>query len=424
MKALIVGAGRMGYAAGLELLRRGFEVEVDYLDVNPKAIVPNGSVLYRLEDTKHILATQDWITSAAKKWDVIIGAAGYQLNEELTRAAIATKTHFCDLGGNNDVVKKQLAMSAEAEKAGIVVIPDCGLAPGLACMLAARGIEILGGTADEVNIYVGGLPQDETGPLKYALSWSVDGLINEYMEKAQIIEYGKLTEVDSLTGLEEDVHIEGSYEYLEAFYTSGGISTLVDTYLGKVQNLTYKTLRYHGHCEGVLQMKNLGMFDKDIVHGKTRREFTEALLNQILPKISKDNPDEVFVKVHIKNYNDHGEVEFSFHHEYDHEKDLSAMAVTTGFSIANVAYLLGTGKVKDHIYNKTRKLGGVIPGELALPLVEYIKLMEESGVKIHCGVMEDQHRAKLLTKSKYRKTLQEKRWANRVDNFITKWWRR
>jgi len=369
MKILIVGAGQMGYAAGVELLRRG-GIEVYYTDNNfeKSHSIPAGSKFMYSENPCNI------ITDKNNKFDVIIGAASYSLNESLTAAAIESRTHFCDLGGNNTVVQKQLVMSENAEKAGVFVIPDCGLAPGLACMLAARGIEQFGGTADSVKIYVGGLPEYPVAPLNYALSWSVDGLINEYLEKSKIIRNGEIVSVYSLTELENIDIFEDGDDDLEAFHTSGGISTLTETYLGKVNNLEYKTLRYQGHCNIFLAMKQLGLLTGN------NRYFTEAQLNNYLPKINSENPDLVLVKVIVQKGND--TITFELCEGYSKDQHLSAMARTTGFSVAIVAYLLGIEGVELNVLRKLGKHGGVIPGELALPLEEYIGQFKNAGVKI------------------------------------------
>lgn len=384
MRIIIVGAGQMGCAAGFELLRRG--VEVIYLDNNysKKDSIPKRSTFIYTEDPCQFISD----CSRLDKIDVIIGAAGYHLNEALTRVAIDKKIHFCDLGGNNDVVKKQLALNDEAEAAGIVAVFDCGLAPGLACMLAAKGIEQLGGTADVVNIYVGGLPEIPQPPFNYALSWSVNGLINEYIEKSKILCGDKIIQVESLSDVEK---FEFSCDEYEVFHTSGGISTLLETYFGKVKNICYKTIRYPGHANFMMSLKALGMFNE-------HRNFTEELLNKSLPKIDANNPDYVIVRVEI--YNADKKTEFEICEGYDKINNLSAMARTTGFSVANVAYLLGSGTVSRYIKEKLGKSGGVIPGELSLPLDEYIKCVEESGIKIYWTSTEFKTKIKLDDKPK------------------------
>ena len=115
--------------------------------------------------------------------DSAISCVNYWLNERLARAALEAGTNFCDLGGNNDVVDAELALDAEARSRGINIIPDCGLAPGMVAVLVAHGAAQFE-QLDEIHIRVGGLPQNPKPPLDYQLVFSVEGLINEYIERA------------------------------------------------------------------------------------------------------------------------------------------------------------------------------------------------------------------------------------------------
>src|SRR5690606_38880784 len=157
---------------------------------------------------------------------------------------------------------EQLKLDAEAKAAGVNIIPDCGLAPGMVSVLAAHGAAEFD-LVEKINIRVGGLPQEPKTPLKYQLVFSVEGLINEYIESARVIRDGKIAEVESMTEL-ESLEFEG-FPPLEAFQTSGGTSTLPDTFLGKVRDLDYKTIRYAGHCDKFKTMIDHGLCSSDEV---------------------------------------------------------------------------------------------------------------------------------------------------------------
>ena len=163
--------------------------------------------------------------------DAAISCVNYWYNLELSKAAVETQTNFCDLGGNNYVVDSQLALDAEAKRANVNIIPDCGLAPGMVSVLAMHGANRFD-TLEEIHIRVGGLPQNPQPPLNYQLVFSVEGLINEYVETARVIRGGEITEVDSMTEL-ESLEFD-DFPALEAFQTSGGTSTLPETFLSKV----------------------------------------------------------------------------------------------------------------------------------------------------------------------------------------------
>ena len=126
------------------------------------------------------------VVDTMKRAAVAIGATTYTHNFGLTEAAIRAGVHFCDLGGNMDVVYRQISLDGHARAAGVCIIPNCGLAPGLACVVAAQGAARFT-SVDEIHIRVGGLPLHPRPPLNYQLVFSPEGLINEYIEPAEAI---------------------------------------------------------------------------------------------------------------------------------------------------------------------------------------------------------------------------------------------
>ena len=117
--------------------------------------------------------------------DGVLSAVPYFFNLELAKAAIEAGCHFVDLGGNNTVVKQEFALHDQAQAAGVAIAPDCGLSPGMASILGGELLRRIGGKADALKIYVGGLPQRPRPPFNYQLVFSVEGLINEYSEPAK-----------------------------------------------------------------------------------------------------------------------------------------------------------------------------------------------------------------------------------------------
>lgn len=375
MNTLIVGAGRMGRAAGAYLKNQN--VDVMFADKNWQALDAAAEMGYGIVPIRD---NTDW-AAELNGVDVVLSAADYSLNGELTWAAIQSKTHMCDLGGNNDVVDTQLSLHESAVKAGITVVPDCGLAPGLTGWLAAHAVEQLreyvGNNAivDNVKIRVGGLSAAPIPPINYSVNWSVRGLINEYIEPSKIVLKGERVMVESLTGLEEidlehldRAHVE-KYGPLEAFYTSGGISTLPDSLIGKVQNMDYKTIRYAGHCDIMKGFKQIGLFSEDAEHAIIPRTFTEHLLQKNLASLQSDM---VLVKVSAELNKDMIEYELVEYADTDNTGH-SAMARTTAYSAAIVAQMLGEGTISDK---------GVIPGEKCVPMDNLIERLEKTGVEI------------------------------------------
>jgi lysine 6-dehydrogenase len=306
MKILVLGAGRMGHGAAYDLIYNSPDVEsvtVADFDLKKAELVAEQVGTSRI-DAHHVdAANESDIAKLMAGHDSAISCVNYWYNESLSRAAIATGTNFCDLGGNNYFVDAQLAMDDAAKAAGINIIPDCGLAPGMVSILAMHGAAKFE-KLDEIHIRVGGLPQDPQPPLDYQLVFSVEGLINEYIEVARVIRGGKITEVDSMTEL-ESLAFDG-FPPLEAFQTSGGTSTLPDTFLGTIKELDYKTIRYAGHCDKFKAMIDLGLCSSEPLSeppasaggqfGKplTPRKVFGDLLQKHLPA---DGPDYVLVRL-------------------------------------------------------------------------------------------------------------------------------
>ena len=305
--------------------------------------------------------------------DATISCVNYWYNESLSRAAIDTKSNFCDLGGNNYVVDAQLALDNEAKAAGINIIPDCGLAPGMVSILAMHGSAKFD-EIEEIHIRVGGLPQHPQPPLNYQLVFSVEGLINEYIEVARVIRDGKITEVESMTEIEELV-FEG-FPALEAFQTSGGTSTLPDTFLGKIRELDYKTIRYAGHCEKFKTMIDLGLCSSDeivadYVKVKPRKVFGE-LLQQNLPA---DGPDYVLVRLDFvgKKSGETSRLRYDIVDKLDESTGLSAMMRTTAFPASIIAQMMARGDVL---------MRGATPQEKAIDPEKFVSELEKRAVKI------------------------------------------
>ena len=291
MKVLVLGSGAMGRGATHDLVKQENVEQVICADIDldcaealakefgPKAVAEEVDAKNRQQ-----------LTKVFSKVDSVVSAVSYTVNKLHTEVAIETGTHMCDLGGNKFVVDEQIAMSDEAKDAGITVVPDCGVAPGMVSVLARHGIEYLD-RVDSVKIRVGGLQQEPVPPLNYALIFSVEGLINEYVEPCIAIRDGKIVEEAPLVGFEELTFPE-PYGKLEAFNTSGGTSTLPQTYLGKVNELDYKTIRYPGHGHKMWTMLKLGLMDSNEVEidGKmiSPRKVLEKCLENNLPPTGKD----------------------------------------------------------------------------------------------------------------------------------------
>jgi lysine 6-dehydrogenase len=379
MKILVLGAGRMGYGAAYDLIHNSPDVTaVTIADSRADAAQDAAAKI----GTDRIIARQIDASNNAEAVDLfrghdsVISCVNYWYNESLSKAAIETKANFCDLGGNNYVVDSQLALHPEAKAAGINIIPDCGLAPGMVSVLAMHGAKQFS-KLDEIHIRVGGLPQDPQPPLDYQLVFSVEGLINEYIEVARVIRDGQIVEVPSMTELESLSFPD--FPPLEAFQTSGGTSTLPDTFDGKIKHLDYKTIRYAGHCDKFKTMIDLGLCSSeeivaDFVKVKPRKVFGE-LLQQHLPA---DGPDYVLVRLEFIGTRTPSsapsKLTYDIVDKFDESTRLSAMMRTTAFPASIIAQMMARGEVTER---------GATPQEIAIDPEKFVGELARRNININ-----------------------------------------
>jgi lysine 6-dehydrogenase len=387
MKLLVLGAGRMGFGAVHDLVRQD---DVDAVTVADVVGERAAEVAARIGSPKVravALDVSDGIvappfrrrTSAAvvelmRGHASAISCVNYWLNESLARCAIEAGTNFCDLGGNNTVVDAELALDADARAAGVNVIPDCGLAPGMVAVLVAHAAARFA-SVDEIHIRVGGLPLDPQPPLDYQLVFSVEGLINEYIEPARVVRGGKIVEVASMTEVEE-LEFPEPFGRMEAFQTSGGTSTLPETFLGKVRELDYKTIRYPGHCAKFKTMIDLGLCSSEAIEVDGARVKPRRLLGDLLVRnLPHDGPDVVLVRVEVKGKgNGEGKtLRYDIIDRYDAATGLSAMMRTTAFPAAIVALMMARGQTSTK---------GALPQERCIPPEAFLRELAARRIEI------------------------------------------
>ena len=379
----------MGHGAVFDLVHNSPDVEsvtVADMDLEKAEAVAKAVGTDRVTACRADASNYDEIAALFSGHDSVISCVNYWYNETLSRAAIQSGANFCDLGGNNYVVDKQLAMDAEAKAAGVNIIPDCGLAPGMVSILAMHAAARFE-RVEEIHIRVGGLPQDPQPPLDYQLVFSVEGLINEYIESARVIRSGKLTEVESMTEL-EDLAFDG-FPPLEAFQTSGGTSTLPDTFVGKVRELDYKTIRYAGHCDKFKTMIDLGLCSSEAVDLSGQQVTPRKLFGDLLQKhLPADGPDYVLIRLDVVGV-EKGEkrpdgrltrepgnllrLRYDIVDKYDPATGLSAMMRTTAFPASIIAQMMARGEVL------TR---GATPQEKAIDPDKFVAEIERRNICI------------------------------------------
>ncbi len=363
MKLLVIGSGMMGSAAAYDMARQSQVDSVTLADNDLKRAKDVAARVNRIAGDRKVRAVgldaskEKEAARLMKGHDGALSAVPYRLNLGLARAAIGAGCHFADLGGNNTVVRQELALAPQAEKKGIGLAPDCGLSPGMASILGGELVRRLDGRADALKLYVGGLPERPMPPFHYQLVFSVEGLINEYVEPARILRRGKLTTIEALTEPEE-LHMDG-FAPLVAFQTSGGTSTLPETFEGKVGECFEKTLRYPGHYDLLCELKELGLFSSEKMRVGDVEVAPRAVLSKIFEgKFAGKGPDVCIMRLEahesVKAPGVRGLLggklkgrvaTFTMVDRYDPKSDMSAMMRTTAFPASIVLQMMCMGAV-------------------------------------------------------------------------------
>ncbi|MGY4353470.1 saccharopine dehydrogenase-like NADP-dependent oxidoreductase [Bradyrhizobium sp. GM7.3] len=269
---MVIGAGRIGRAIALMLAETGdYRVTVADLSGEQLAKINRHSTISTviLDAVNHTT-----LVSALNGKFAVLSAAPYHLTGQIAEAALEADTHYLDLTEDVATTKKLESLAQNAERA---FIPQCGLAPGF-ISIVAQDLASHFDAIDSIRMRVGALPRYPSNALNYNLTWSTDGLINEYIEPCEAIVEGKLVSVPAMEEREE-LSLDGvTYE---AFNTSGGLGTLARTLEGKVRTMNYRTIRYPGHQAIIKALLN----DLNL---KNRRDVLKGLLESALPATMQD----------------------------------------------------------------------------------------------------------------------------------------
>jgi lysine 6-dehydrogenase len=352
MKMLVLGAGLQGSACAYDLLQnpsitevRLADMRVDHLPAFLQPYVGGERLKLITLDVKDAAA----VAAAMAGVKAVMCALPYYFNLPMSEAAIAAGAHFCDLGGNTEIVQQQKALQAKAAAKGVTIVPDCGLAPGMVNILAQLGIDRLD-TTESVKIFVGGLPQNPEGPLKYQIVYSIEGVLDYYTTLSWVVRDGKRVTVKALSEI-EPVQFDAPVGELEAFHTAGGLSTMAHRYEGKIPSMEYKTLRYPGHAKIMEAVRELGLLELEPVDVKGTKVVPRDLaIAQMQPRLTKKNsPDLVALRVVVKGTKGGKPMAHTFElvDRYDAAHGISAMMRTTGYSLSITGQLQAEGAVKE-----------------------------------------------------------------------------
>ena len=347
---MVLGSGKIGSVIAKEFSK-----------IIPNSDITFGDISYeRSQAAAKTIAGADWavfntadysaLLEKIRDYDLVLGALPGEYGFKALKAVIETGVNMVDVSFTPE---NPLKLDPAAKQAEVTVIPDCGVAPGLSNILVGYSASRLE-EVREAHIMVGGIPDVQIPPLGYTITWSAEGLIDEYVRDVNIIEDGKKVIVPALSGLEL-IDFPGVGK-LEAFYTDG-LRSLTQT-LPNVENMWEKTLRYPGHVEKIKLLRDLGFFDDEVLKVQDTeippRIITARLLEKSLWK--PDIGDLLAMNIEVTGISGGAEKCYKYQilDHYDQNERVTAMARTTAYTAAIVASMLVKGKISKK---------GVIPPE-------------------------------------------------------------
>ena len=328
-RLLVLGAGKIGGAI-VDLLGASGDWDVTVADQQQEflALIPDDRARHALVDVADPVA----LATLAQGHEYLISALPFFLNPTVARVSREVGAHYFDL--TEDVATTRTVRDI-AEGASTAFVPQCGLAPGF-ISIAAHELAKKFDRLRDVRMRVGALPQYPLDTLKYNLTWSTDGLINEYCNPCEAIRDGRLVEMLPLEGL-ESFSLDG-VDY-EAFNTSGGLGTLCETLDGKVDRLDYKTVRYPGH-------RNVMKMLLEDLRLRDRRELLKDVLERSVPITHQD---VVLIFVAVSGWRDARLTQETYAKKvYAHEVEgrlMSAIQLTTASGICAMVDLHAKGQL-------------------------------------------------------------------------------
>lgn len=329
-RVLVLGAGKIGSLVACLLSERGgYDIHLGDLNLEGATHLVEDLGLERVTpsflDVRHPDAVGTYLS--AHPVDAVVSSLPYFCNPTVAGLALTHGVHYFDLTEDIEVTCQIRVLSAGAAQA---FMPQCGLAPGF-ISIVTHDLMSHFGSLDTVKMRVGALPVHPSNALKYSLTWSTDGLINEYGNLCHGIEGGEKVPLQPLEGY-ETIELDGLL--YEAFNTSGGLGTLADSYAGRVQTMNYKTLRYPGHCEKIhLLMKDLKLNED--------RATLKRVLERAIPQTLQD---VVLIYASVTGTNEKGFFEENYvkkvYPQCIKGRLWSAIQVTTASSLCTVVDLV------------------------------------------------------------------------------------
>ncbi|MBC8310948.1 MAG: saccharopine dehydrogenase NADP-binding domain-containing protein [Candidatus Marinimicrobia bacterium] len=318
---ITLGGGMVGFAIAKDLKEQNYSVTVADRDESLKTrLAPFGISFLNLDFSNY-----NSVSDAVKKYDFVIGAVPGFMGFDILKAVLDEKKNMVDI---SFMPEDSRELNQLAEKNGVTVITDAGVAPGLSNLLFGRALSEFD-NLHSANCYVGGLPQNPQPPWWYKSVFSPIDVIEEYTRPARFVNNGKLITKPAMTDIEQ-LEFDGVGK-LDAF-NSDGLRSLLDL---PIPNMVEKTLRYPGHIQKIIEMRDNGLFEPDKI-----KQTAESLIENWDP--GKEDYDQTIMRLEFSGIKDGKEITETFDllDFYDKKKNISSMARTTGYTCTAVANLV------------------------------------------------------------------------------------
>jgi lysine 6-dehydrogenase len=350
----VLGAGRQGTASAYDMARWGEASRVVVADQHLQTAQEAADRVNQLLDRTiaHPVAidvtSEGELVGLLDEVDAALSAVPYHLNLSITKAALRSQTHLCDLGGNIDIAREQHLLDENAQAAGVSIVPNCGQVPGMGTSLMVYAVEMLDEPVD-VYMWDGGIPQEPRPPFNYLLTFNIAGLTNEYAEPAIFLRDWKITEVEPMTEL-ETVEFAEPIGTLEAFVAGGGTDTMPWTFEGKLRTLQNLTLRHPGNLAHLRAFYDLRLWDLAPIQVGTTEVVPRDVFHALFePTVTfPEDRDRVIVRVRAtgKKAGREAVATVQVIDEFDEETGFTAMERCTGWSAAIVAEMMVRGQTR------------------------------------------------------------------------------
>jgi saccharopine dehydrogenase-like NADP-dependent oxidoreductase len=374
MKITVLGAGAMGSAVAYDLCHRAEVQRVQVCEARPGVLrafrgwldAPN--VRTYEADARDAQALEPILAGSA----VVVSCVGPDHNPRLAALALDLGAHFVDLGNPEPITEQLDALVDQAETRQRWVVPNCGLAPGLANVLCMRALEQFD-RPTAARIRVGDLPTEPTAPFNYRLAHSAEKLIDDYTQPVAVLRDGQIEHVAPLSGV-ETVHVD-EFGDLEAFHAAGGLPALARALQGRLERLDVKTLRYPGHAAQWRFLLDLGLAERQSLDVRTHLTYRDALVRRLRQRLGGAYKDAVLVRVEAEGEAD-GDAKrlvYELVDRFDEATGLSAMQRCTAFPAAAVAVRLAARQIGG---------GGVAPPEQVVPFEPFFDALAARGITV------------------------------------------